>query len=108
MAEWLSNETGLNVVAYHAGMDAISRYRVQQQFMQGDIDVITATSAFGMGIDKEDVRFVINYHLSNDLANYLQEIGRAGRDGKQAVAILLYVTGDELIQFNLIDQSIPL
>lgn len=107
MAEWLSNETGLNVVAYHAGMDAISRYRVQQQFMQGDIDVITATSAFGMGIDKEDVRFVIHYHLSNDLANYLQEIGRAGRDGKQAVAILLYVTGDELIQFNLIDQSIP-
>lgn len=107
MAELLSDETGLNVVAYHAGMDAISRYRVQQQFMQGDIDVITATSAFGMGIDKEDVRFVIHYHLSNDLANYLQEIGRAGRDGKQSVAILLYVVGDESIQFNLIDQSIP-
>lgn len=107
MAEWLSTETKLNVVAYHAGMDAISRYRVQQQFMQGDIDVIAATSAFGMGIDKEDVRFVIHYHLSNDLASYLQEIGRAGRDGHQSVAILLYVVGDESIQFNLIDQSIP-
>lgn len=107
MAEWLTNETGQRVVAYHAGMDTMSRYRVQQQFMQGEIDVITATSAFGMGIDKEDIRFVIHYHLSNDLSNYLQEIGRAGRDGQQAVAILLYVPGDERIQFNLIDQTIP-
>lgn len=107
MAEWLTNETGQRVVAYHAGMDTMSRYRVQQQFMQGEIDVITATSAFGMGIDKEDICFVIHYHLSNDLSNYLQEIGRAGRDGQQAVAILLYVPGDERIQFNLIDQTIP-
>uniref|UniRef100_UPI0027E5034B helicase-related protein n=1 Tax=Weissella thailandensis TaxID=89061 RepID=UPI0027E5034B len=69
--------------------------------------VITATSAFGMGIDKENIRFVIHYHLSNDLSNYLQEIGRAGRDGQQSAAILLYVPGDESIQFNLIDQTIP-
>ena len=107
MAEWLTNETGQRVVAYHAGMTAMARYRVQQQFMQGEIDVITATSAFGMGIDKENIRFVIHYHLSNDLSNYLQEIGRAGRDGQQSAAILLYVPGDESIQFNLIDQTIP-
>ena len=67
----------------------MSRYRIQQQFMMGQIDVITATSAFGMGIDKDDVRYVIHYHLSNDLANYLQEIGRAGRDGEQSAAFLL-------------------
>ncbi|WP_195555780.1 RecQ family ATP-dependent DNA helicase [Weissella cibaria] len=107
MAEWLRETTGQRVAAYHAGLDTMSRYRIQQQFMMGQIDVITATSAFGMGIDKDDVRYVIHYHLSNDLANYLQEIGRAGRDGEQSAAVLLYVPGDETMQLHMIDSTIP-
>lgn len=107
MADWLAENTGRRVAAYHAGLDTMSRYRIQQQFMLGQIDVIAATSAFGMGIDKDNVRYVIHYHLSNDLANYLQEIGRAGRDGEQSAAILLYVPGDENLQLNLIDGTIP-
>lgn len=107
MADWLAENTGRRVAAYHAGLDTMSRYRIQQQFMLGQIDVIAATSAFGMGIDKDNVRYVIHYHLSNDLANYLQEIGRAGRDGEQSAAILLYVPGDETLQLNMIDGTIP-
>lgn len=107
MADWLAENTGRRVAAYHAGLDTMSRYRIQQQFMFGQIDVIAATSAFGMGIDKDNVRYVIHYHLSNDLANYLQEIGRAGRDGEQSAAILLYVPGDENLQLNMIDGTIP-
>lgn len=107
MADWLAENTGRRVAAYHAGLDTVSRYRIQQQFMLGQIDVIAATSAFGMGIDKDNVRYVIHYHLSNDLANYLQEIGRAGRDGEQSAAILLYVPGDENLQLNMIDGTIP-
>lgn len=107
MADWLAENTGRRVAAYHAGLDTMSRYRIQQQFMLGQIDVIAATSAFGMGIDKDNVRYVIHYHLSNDLANYLQEIGRAGRDGEQSVAILLYVPCDENLQLNMIDGTIP-
>ena len=107
MADWLAENTGRRVAAYHAGLDTMSRYRIQQQFMLGQIDVIAATSAFGMGIDKENVRYVIHYHLSNDLANYLQEIGRAGRDGEQSAAILLYVPGDETLQLNMIYGTIP-
>ncbi|TGE58305.1 RecQ family ATP-dependent DNA helicase [Weissella confusa] len=107
MADWLAENTGRRVAAYHAGLDTMSRYRIQQQFMLGQIDVIAATSAFGMGIDKDNVRYVIHYHLSNDLANYLQEVGRAGRDGEQSAAILLYVPGDENLQLNMIDGTIP-
>ena len=107
MADWLAENTGRRVAAYHAGLDTMSRYRIQQQFMLGQIDVIAATSAFGRGIDKDNVRYVIHYHLSNDLANYLQEIGRAGRDGEQSAAILLYVPGDENLQLNMIDGTIP-
>ena len=107
MADWLAENTGRRVAAYNAGLDTMSRYRIQQQFMLGQIDVIAATSAFGMGIDKDNVRYVIHYHLSNDLANYLQEIGRAGRDGEQSAAILLYVPGDENLQLNMIDGTIP-
>ena len=107
MADRLAENTGRRVAAYHAGLDTMSRYRIQQQFMLGQIDVIAATSAFGMGIDKDNVRYVIHYHLSNDLANYLQEIGRAGRDGEQSAAILLYVPGDENLQLNMIDGTIP-
>lgn len=107
LAEWLRQTTGKRVAAYHGGLDNVARYRLQQQFMENQLDVIVATSAFGMGIDKDDIRFIIHFHLSQDLASYMQEIGRAGRDGKHAVAIMLYRRGDERLQHNLIDASIP-
>ncbi|KJW12117.1 RecQ family ATP-dependent DNA helicase [Levilactobacillus spicheri] len=94
-ATWLRDQTGLPVAAYHAGLASEDRFKIQQQFMQGDLAVICATSAFGMGIDKNDIRYVIHYHLPADLGSYAQEMGRAGRDGQPSVAILLYAAGDE-------------
>ncbi|MBC8922024.1 ATP-dependent DNA helicase, partial [Escherichia coli] len=88
-------------------MDTEDRIIIQQQFVYGQLDVICATSAFGMGIDKADIRYVIHYHMPADLEAYLQEIGRAGRDGENSVAILLYANGDEFIQMQLADQDIP-
>ena len=76
--------------AYHAGMSAADRDRVQTRFLGGDIDVIVATVAFGMGIDKADVRTVVHLALPQTLEGYYQEIGRAGRDGKPSRAILLH------------------
>ncbi|KRN75789.1 hypothetical protein IV73_GL000288 [Weissella kandleri] len=107
MALWLQQVTGLRVVAYHAGLDAQDRYRIQRQFMLDQIDVITATSAFGMGLDKADIRYVIHYQMSADIENYLQEFGRAGRDGKTAIAVLLYSPGDEQLQRSMIDLDLP-
>ncbi|KRK85812.1 superfamily II DNA helicase [Levilactobacillus koreensis JCM 16448] len=100
-ALWLHQETGVRAAAYHAGLDSEDRFKIQQQFMAGQLDVICATSAFGMGIDKNNVRYVIHYHLPADLESYAQEIGRAGRDGKPSVAILLYAPGDEQLPLAL-------
>ncbi|QBO37307.1 ATP-dependent DNA helicase RecQ [Periweissella cryptocerci] len=95
------------VAAYHGDVTGDQRYAVQQQFMANQLDVIVATSAFGMGIDKADIRWVIHYHLSNDLEAYVQEIGRAGRDQQPALAVLLYGQNDEYLVRNLIDTSLP-
>lgn len=107
MASWLNDHTDLRVAAYHAGLDAVARFTIQQQFMQDELDVITATSAFGMGIDKNDIRYVIHYHLSRSMADYVQEFGRAGRDGQSSIAIQLYVSGDERLQLDMIRSTIP-
>ncbi|HEL8258822.1 TPA: ATP-dependent DNA helicase RecQ, partial [Listeria monocytogenes] len=103
----LSEIADLRVAYYHGDMDTEDRIIIQQQFVYGQLDVICATSAFGMGIDKADIRYVIHYHMPADLEAYLQEIGRAGRDGENSVAILLYANGDEFIQMQLADQDIP-
>ncbi|WP_395538069.1 RecQ family ATP-dependent DNA helicase [Lactiplantibacillus pentosus] len=101
IAEWLRTTTKLRVAAYHAGLAAEDRFKIQQQFMADQLDVICATSAFGMGINKADIRLVIHYHLPTTLADYVQEIGRAGRDGQQALAVMLYAPGDENLVRNL-------
>ena len=83
-------EQGVNAVAYHAGMAAGERTRIQEAFMSDAADVIVATTAFGMGVDKLNVRFVYHLDVSESVDAYYQEIGRAGRDGEPAEAILFY------------------
>ncbi|WP_442600378.1 RecQ family ATP-dependent DNA helicase [Neobacillus sp. D3-1R] len=95
------------VMAYHGGMTQEDRILIQQQFIHGQIDYICATSAFGMGINKEDIRFVIHFHMPLQMESYLQEIGRAGRDGKQSLAILFYSPGDENLAFQLVEGELP-
>ncbi|MFC4402801.1 DNA helicase RecQ [Gracilibacillus xinjiangensis] len=98
-------EKGLNVSKYHAGMSEIARKEAQNAFIQDDTTVMVATNAFGMGIDKSNVRYVIHYALPKNLESYYQEAGRAGRDGAPSDCILLFSGQDIQTQKYLIEQS---
>ncbi len=98
---------GFQTLPYHAGMSDGDRYHNQESFIEERCDIIVATVAFGMGIDKSNVRFVIHYGMPKALENYQQESGRSGRDGLEAECCLLY-SGREMVRWrNMIDESPP-
>lgn len=101
VAESLKND-GFSVAAYHAGMDAAHRRHVQEAFLNGEIAVMVATVAFGMGIDKSNIRWVIHYNLPSTVESFYQEIGRAGRDGLPAETILFFSFGDIITRREMI------
>jgi ATP-dependent DNA helicase RecQ len=104
MARWLQDK-GVNALPYHAGMDAQTRQNHQHRFLREDDIVIVATIAFGMGIDKPDVRFVAHLDLPSSMEAYYQETGRSGRDGQPADAWMIYSMGDVVAMRRLLETS---
>lgn len=96
-----------SIMAYHGGMESSERQSVQDQFIANRVKIIVATNAFGMGVDKSNIRFVIHYQLPANIENYYQEVGRAGRDGQLSKCYLLYYQPDILIQSHMIGQASP-
>lgn len=98
-------KSGIKAAAYHAGMPADERTHIQEAFQRDDVHVVVATVAFGMGIDKPDVRFVVHYDMPKNIEGYYQETGRAGRDGLPAEALLLFGLQDAMTARALIENS---
>ncbi len=99
------SEKDYRAVAYHAGLDAEWRNAVQERFLRDDVQIVVATVAFGMGIDKSNVRFVVHYDMPRHIEAYYQETGRAGRDGLPAEALLLYGAQDAVMARRMIESG---
>lgn len=106
-AEKIRKETTYHAESYHSDLENEDKRKIQSQFLNNSVQIICATSAFGMGVDKPDIRFVIHYHLPSNPESYLQEVGRSSRDKKGGVALLLYEMGDERLQYALQSESLP-
>ncbi len=107
VAAFVRDVVGLRAEAYHAGLDSDIRHRVQNAFMGDRLPVVVATNAFGMGVDKPDIRAVIHYHIPSTVEAYYQEAGRAGRDGLPALCALLFSPDDRSLQAWFIDSDTP-
>ncbi|GEK90952.1 RecQ family ATP-dependent DNA helicase [Alkalibacterium kapii] len=106
-AEKIRRRTAFSAESYHSEIETKDKKKIQAQFLANKLDIICATSAFGMGIDKPDIRYIIHYHIPANPEMYLQEIGRASRDKKGGIALLLYEPGDEYLQKRLQEASLP-
>ncbi len=107
VGQFLEKELRRKVVVYHAGLTRDERTEAQDRFMSGQAQVVVATNAFGMGVDKSDIRSVIHFNLPGTLEAYYQEAGRAGRDGLPAHCLLLYAAGDRFLQEMFIENEYP-
>ncbi|SDH08828.1 ATP-dependent DNA helicase RecQ [Alteribacillus persepolensis] len=103
----MTDRLDVSAFYYHGGMTQEDRNLIQQQFLQGEVDVICCTNAFGMGINKPNIRFVIHYDYPKDLESYIQEMGRAGRDGQRSTSIILRTENDLFLPRHLIEKEFP-
>ncbi len=107
LADLIHRKMGIETAAYHAGFESEERNRIQENWINGDIPLVVATNAFGMGIDKADCRYVIHYEMPYSLEAYYQEAGRAGRDGEESFPILLYKPSDSKKAEQRLKDSYP-
>ncbi|MGD6815721.1 RecQ family ATP-dependent DNA helicase [Metabacillus sp. 84] len=106
-AAYLKDHGLTRTAYYHGGMENEQRMLIQQQFLNGQLDLVCCTNAFGMGVNKNDIRFVLHFHMPARMDSYMQEIGRAGRDGLPAIAVTLFDSADIQLPLFMIEREFP-